>query len=365
MYWYLATALFVTLHSMWEGSSLSEFNLMTTLFFPNQRCQILSSRYFEQNDIHGYVYNVSGLGHKLTACSVSKKPEYMNDKLLNVLAYEPDSILQNMPLVFCSSNQNYTNNISCMISVESPYYAVLNDQPFFAQDQWNTLTIMYSIMNFLFTNLIHLIIGLLISFCVKPYSLNMPDTNEIIKNTGIQIIIFIINVIFIYGFFVQPWNPYININYPILFLTPVYLAFGAFNVLIMSLRTSCYKKSTYGTAEWYLMSFLIMTNLPMLVICIIFPFKYDATAPIYIIVLFNIFAVVITIIQVLDIRHNMRKNMTNSQLVPLNETPQIRNVQEPTLDWLPTTETEMSTFSNAIPSDVESQSDLTNKTEQV
>lgn len=351
MIWYLVIAFFTGMCALFSTTMFSKFDIMTTLFVSDQQCEILSSRYFEQNGVYGYVYNVTSQNYRYRACSVSQKPYDMDDKLLNVPANEPDAILQNMPLVFCSSIQNYTNNVQCMVSA-NPYYAVLNDKPYFAQESWNRTVSTMSIISYIFTCMVCAILCATAHICHKPYKITLPDTFVIRTNAGIQIMVFTFNIVFLYGIYVQKWQPYININYPIIFVTPYYMALGLTNMIVMSARSSCYKKSTFGLAEFHLMMFLLMTNLPILIISIILGTKYgESLVIVYVLGLVNAIAIFATMMQIGDLKNTIAKNMT--QLTPLTEVDN----KHTTHNTLPPTEmTTLPSITVASQTDIESQS---------
>lgn len=300
--------------------TLTNYDIVLTLFEKNDNCQIVSNYSYAKNNVYGYVYNLTVDGRNMTACSASVIPDSFRTKYLTKYPNEKDPVLQNMPLLFCSS-MNITNINTCMVAQHEPY-AIMNDEPHFPRANWITIIITSHVLHDGMI-IVSLIISLFLIHKKQPkYNTQIMPNRNIALYVGAQSFSLLFNFIFL-GTNMTLWKPYITTNYPLMQLFVSLILYKIFILIISYVYTKYAKyENTGNVLITFIIQNMLVVNMLETMYMLVFIFGYDVDSSINVIVLSISVMTTIFSMGVLCTVERVKKTMQTEQdmeipLVPL------------------------------------------------
>jgi hypothetical protein len=316
---------------------LDQYNIMTTIFTERNDCVLISSNNYSSG-VNGYIYNISFNGIFATACSVNSMPNSINSKPFNnnIKSNERAAILQDMPIFFCSVCTNgvcekYQNNhtFDCMVSTSTTHNnlydaVILPSMPYFPIAEWLSMNV-----------LVGLVFDIMLVFCIIS---SMCYFNHTVKEKKINCIFpdifFIINLslqlvsCFLLLFFIlmniNSWDPYININYPIIYLLLNIFLIALVNLIFQAVYF-CRENSILFTKYYYQYvtstMWIIGTLYPITYVSI-FVHKYNTSN------IINIYLALLVISTIVHIAYLLKMNIKNKVAHLTADSIQIDEIKE-------------------------------------
>ncbi len=330
---YLILAFLVSASILSYYPELRKYDIMTILF-RDDKCTITSAQNYSKNNIIGYVYNITTLfGDYATACSTNYMPDYIAQQVLNTQAYERDYILQNMPIFFCTKcdgicqQYNINETYSCMISRKQThgiyYDASLFTIPYFPYNNWQWAYISHYILWYVVIIIIlfgTIILGVKSSKQIYDSFLFHKHGEKIYM--ALHLLIFCTNIMYIVMYSTS-FDPYITMNYPIMYVIIDFVVYKVINFGIIWLFHKCsvrLKLSLNVLTEYYMISMSLVSDIPMIVFMIIFAVNYTYTAIDLINICINMITVLICIANiiyyVIKQKQTVVTNQTLDNLLP-------------------------------------------------